>query len=66
MGMLRTEARLLDDLHFCRYDAAEENEISFAEGDRITNISAPSDDWWEGTAPNGQVGLFPANYVELQ
>jgi drebrin-like protein len=48
------------------YDAAEGNEISFSEGDRITNIVAASDDWWEGTAPNGERGLFPANYVELQ
>ncbi|KAJ8456921.1 hypothetical protein ONZ51_g11835 [Trametes cubensis] len=48
------------------YDAGEDNEISFKEGDRITHIEAASEDWWQGTDPHGNVGLFPANYVELQ
>ncbi|CDZ97972.1 Drebrins and related actin binding proteins [Phaffia rhodozyma] len=48
------------------YDAAEENEITFKEGDRITHIDAVSDDWWSGTAPDGTEGLFPSNYVEVQ
>ena len=46
-----------------RYDAAEDNEISFRVGDRITNIEAASDDWWEGTL-DGQRGLFPGAYFE--
>ncbi|KAI0351297.1 SH3-domain-containing protein [Trametes cingulata] len=53
------------------YEAAEDNEISFKEGDRITHIEAASEDWWQGTDKDGNVGLFPdssgtANYVELQ
>ncbi|CDO74750.1 hypothetical protein BN946_scf184411.g7 [Trametes cinnabarina] len=48
------------------YDAGEDNEISFKEGDRITHIEAVSEDWWQGTDKDGNVGLFPANYVELQ
>ncbi|CAG8559584.1 8724_t:CDS:10 [Paraglomus occultum] len=47
------------------YTADEANEISFDEGAIITNITFESDDWWQGTAPDGSVGLFPANYVEL-
>ncbi|KAL9555285.1 hypothetical protein MBANPS3_002438 [Mucor bainieri] len=49
------------------YAAEEDNEISFAEGDTITQIEFVSEDWWQGLAANGKtVGLFPANYVELK
>jgi len=48
------------------YEATEDNELSFAEGDRITEIEAASDDWWQGKDQHGNVGLFPANYVEVQ
>jgi hypothetical protein len=43
----------------CSYDAAEDNEISFAEGDLIVEIEAASDDWWQGKDRAGNVGLFP-------
>jgi hypothetical protein len=42
------------------YAAAEDNEISFAEGDTITGIEQVDEGWWSGIAPNGQEGLFPA------
>ncbi|CAO3612297.1 unnamed protein product [Cunninghamella blakesleeana] len=49
------------------YQAGEENEISFKENERITNIEFASDDWWQGLAPDGKsFGLFPANYVNLE
>jgi len=48
------------------YDAGEDNEISFREGDRITQIEAASDDWWQGKCRDGPVGLFPASYVVLE
>ncbi|CAM0135510.1 actin binding protein [Umbelopsis sp. WA50703] len=49
------------------YDAGEDNEISFKENEIIRDIQFVSDDWWSGLAPDGTtVGLFPANYVELQ
>ncbi|RUS12574.1 SH3 domain-containing protein [Endogone sp. FLAS-F59071] len=41
------------------YVAAEDNEITFRENDIITQIEFSSDDWWQGTAPNGLIGLFP-------
>ncbi|KAJ3038122.1 hypothetical protein HK097_003278, partial [Rhizophlyctis rosea] len=47
------------------YTAAEENEVSFNEGDLITGITMVSDDWWQGYV-NGKWGLFPGNYVELK
>ncbi|OIW34740.1 hypothetical protein CONLIGDRAFT_18583 [Coniochaeta ligniaria NRRL 30616] len=46
------------------YEAAEDNELSFPEGARITDLEFPDDDWWFGHY-KGASGLFPANYVEL-
>ncbi|KAI8381244.1 uncharacterized protein BYT42DRAFT_613043 [Radiomyces spectabilis] len=49
------------------YEAGEDNEISFRENEVITHIEFVSEDWWQGVAPDGKsVGLFPANYVQLQ
>ncbi|KAI8885354.1 hypothetical protein K501DRAFT_331963 [Backusella circina FSU 941] len=47
------------------YDAGEDNEITFREGETITDIEFVSDDWWQGVS-GGRLGLFPANYVELK
>ncbi|CAE6507099.1 unnamed protein product [Rhizoctonia solani] len=47
------------------YEAAEPNEISFSEGERITNIEMVDEGWWQGTNSRGETGLFPATYVEL-
>ena len=41
------------------YDAAEDNELTFREGDKIVEIEAASDDWWQGKDAAGNVGLFP-------
>jgi hypothetical protein len=41
------------------YDAAEDNEITFREGELITEIEPASEDWWQGKNPRGEVGLFP-------
>jgi len=46
------------------YEAAEDNELSFPEGAKITNLEFPDEDWWFGHY-NGASGLFPANYVQL-
>ncbi|KAK4452945.1 hypothetical protein QBC34DRAFT_21304 [Podospora aff. communis PSN243] len=46
------------------YEAAEDNELSFPENAKITDISFPDDDWWYGHY-KGAAGLFPANYVTL-
>jgi drebrin-like protein len=47
------------------YEAAEEGELTFAEGDIITEIEFVDESWWSGTH-NGVQGLFPSNYVVLQ
>ena len=46
-------------VYFYSYDATEDNELSFREGDRITEIEAVSDDWWSGRDQHGNIGLFP-------
>jgi len=46
------------------YEATEDNEISFPEGAKITDVEFPDDDWWSGSY-GGRTGLFPANYVKL-
>jgi hypothetical protein len=47
------------------YDADDDTEISFLPGDIITEIDQFDEGWWTGRAPDGKVGMFPANYVEL-
>ncbi|ONH75243.1 Actin-binding protein [Pichia kudriavzevii] len=47
------------------YDASEDNELTFKEGDIITDIDQVDDDWWLGSL-NGERKLFPSNYVKLQ
>ena len=44
------------------YEADDEDELSFAEGDviRVTEIDG---EWTTGTL-NGKSGMFPSNYVE--
>ncbi|KAI2623021.1 hypothetical protein GGS26DRAFT_235197 [Hypomontagnella submonticulosa] len=46
------------------YEAAEDNELSFPEGAKITDLEFPDEDWWFGHY-KGASGLFPANYVQL-
>jgi len=48
---------------WCSYDAAEENEVTFREGERIVEIEAVSDDWWQGKTADGSVGLFPGMFL---
>lgn len=47
------------------YDAQEENEISFQEGETIYEIEQVDENWWRGRTVDGSTGLFPANYVQL-
>lgn len=45
------------------YEAEESNELSFTEGDEITNVEDMGEGWWYGHCKGAQ-GLFPANYVK--
>ncbi|GAV54246.1 hypothetical protein ZYGR_0AK07480 [Zygosaccharomyces rouxii] len=49
------------------YEAAEDNELTFRENDKIVNIEFVDEDWWLGELDGtGEKGLFPSNYVSLQ
>jgi hypothetical protein len=48
---------------FVSYDAAEDNEITFREGERIIEIEPASEDWWMGKNEQGEIGLFPGTFT---
>lgn len=47
------------------YQAADETEISFDPEDIITHVDMIDVGWYQGMAPDGSYGLFPANYVDI-
>lgn len=51
------------------YEADASDELSFEEGDMITNIEKVDQGWYKGTMVykdgSRHVGFFPANYVKL-
>merc|ERR1719239_740239 len=47
------------------YQASDADELTFDPEEIITNIEQIDEGWWRGKC-RGIVGLFPANYVELQ
>jgi len=48
------------------YQAQEDGDLSFKRGDRIEILDKKLQDWWKGKTENGQIGLFPKNYVEME
>lgn len=49
------------------YNAADDDEVSFAEGDEIMDATVIDDGWMEGRVKRtGQFGMLPSNYVEKQ
>uniref|UniRef100_A0A671KUY9 Endophilin-A n=1 Tax=Sinocyclocheilus anshuiensis TaxID=1608454 RepID=A0A671KUY9_9TELE len=46
------------------FEAENDGELGFCEGDVITLTNQIDENWFEGTL-RGQAGLFPSNYVEV-
>ena len=47
------------------YNAADDDEVSFMEGDMITEATIIDEGWMEGRVERtGQYGMLPSNYVE--
>ncbi|KAG8441005.1 hypothetical protein GDO86_006659 [Hymenochirus boettgeri] len=64
------ESGLEEDRGLCAralydYQAADDTEISFDPDDILTHIEMIDDGWWRGFSPDGNYGMFPANYVEI-
>ncbi|KCV68886.1 hypothetical protein H696_04303 [Fonticula alba] len=47
------------------YAAADSDELTLYEGARLTQIEVVDENWWRGYC-DGNYGMFPSNYVELQ
>lgn len=45
------------------YTANQSDELTIQPGDVINLIEKQDQDWWKGEI-NGQVGIFPATYVQ--
>ena len=46
------------------YDANQEDELTLEPGDTIDIIDKTDENWWHGQhRSTGQVGIFPASYV---
>ena len=46
------------------YEAGEDDELSLAVGDVISNVVKQDGGWWEGEL-NGKRGVFPDNFVKV-
>jgi hypothetical protein len=46
------------------YHGSEDNQVTFREGDTITDLV--SENWLRGKSPCGEIGVFPAIYVDIQ
>lgn len=45
------------------YTAQNEDELTFYKGS-VINVLSKDGEWWKGEL-NGEVGVFPVNYVQV-
>eukprot|EP01135_Chromosphaera_perkinsii_P006897 Nk52_evm52s621 gene=Nk52_evmTU52s621 len=45
------------------YDPVNEGDLELREGDTVKVLEKVNEGWWKGEF-NGEIGMFPANYVE--
>lgn len=49
------------------YEAADGDEVSFVEGDILSNVTIVDDGWASGTVERtGESGMLPSNYIVKQ
>mmetsp|Transcript_1269 Transcript_1269/g.1501 ORF Transcript_1269/g.1501 Transcript_1269/m.1501 type:complete len:531 (+) Transcript_1269:228-1820(+) len=48
------------------FDGIRSDNLTFKAGDVITIIEMDESGWWKGVNPDGEVGIFPYNYVEAE
>lgn len=47
------------------FDGEAEDELSIAEGERLTVLDSSADDWWKVRKADGSEGVVPASYIEF-
>jgi len=46
------------------YNATDENELTLKANDTVTVLQKDDSGWWQGSLPNGKIGMFPSNFVK--
>jgi len=60
-----SSATLVELTTIYAYDATEENELSFVEGETLYLVEKDDSGWWRGRNKKGKEGVFPSNFVEI-
>jgi len=61
----KPDSELVELVTIYAYEATEENELTFAEGETIFLIEKDESGWWKGRNKKGVEGVFPSNFVEV-
>ncbi len=51
-----------------KFQGRNDEELNFEQGERLDILQRPEDDpeWWKARNANGEVGLVPKNYVQVE